>query len=408
MTVEYRRSDLIYDWNAVAHKRATDRRPEFDDETLRDGLQGPSVRNPSLDQKLEILHLVEDLGIDGADIGLPGAGPIAYDHVLELAKEIQREGMRILPNCAARTVRADIEPIARAMDEAGVQMEAAIFLGCSQIRQVVENWDLDFLLKTTETACRLAVDLGLVAMYVTEDTTRTHPEIVSALYRCAIDNGARRVVVSDTVGHSTPAGAAAIVRHVKQIIEESGEDVKLDWHGHRDRGLDVANSIAAFEAGADRIHGSGIGIGERCGNCPMDTILVNMKLLGYIDNDLRRLGDYARAVSEAVDIPIPRNYPVVGSDAFETATGVHAAAVVKAMRLKDDWLANRVYSSVPADEVGMKQVIRVGPMSGRSNILYWLAERDIEVTDERVDAIFRAAKASDHVMTDEEIRAAIA
>ena len=222
MTVEYRRSDLIYDWNAVAHKTVSGRRPEFDDETLRDGLQGPSVVNPTLDQKLEILHLIEALGIDGADIGLPGAGPVAYEHVLELSKEIQREGMKILPNCAARTVRADIEPIARAMDAAGVQMEAAIFLGCSQIRQVVENWDLDFLLKTTETAVKLAVDLGLVAMYVTEDTTRTHPEIVTQLYRCAIENGARRVVVADTVGHSTPAGAASIIRHVKSIIEESG------------------------------------------------------------------------------------------------------------------------------------------------------------------------------------------
>ena len=407
MTKQYRRSDLIYDWNDVGEKPVVDRRPEFDDETLRDGLQGPSVKNPTLEQKLEILHLMEALGIDGADIGLPGAGPVAYEHVLELSKEIQREGMKILPNCAARTVRADIEPIARAMDEAGVQMEAAIFLGSSQIRQVVENWDLDFLLKTTETAVKLAVDLGLVAMYVTEDTTRTHPEIVTALYKCAIDNGARRVVVADTVGHSTPEGSAALVRHVKKVIEDSGEDVKLDWHGHRDRGLDVANCIAAFHAGADRLHGAGIGIGERCGNCPMDTLLVNMKLLGYIDNDLRRLGEYARAVSRAVDIPIPRNYPVVGQDAFETATGVHAAAVVKAMRLKDDWLANRVYSSVPADEVGEKQRIRVGPMSGRSNILYWLAERDFEVTDERVDRIFRAAKESDHVLSDEEILAAM-
>jgi 2-isopropylmalate synthase len=407
MNAEYKRSDLIFDWNQVDAKPKTDRRPEFDDETLRDGLQSPSVKNPTLEQKLEILHLMEALGIDGVDIGLPGAGPVAYEHVLELAKEIQREGMRILPNCAARTVRADIEPIARAQEAAGVQMEAAIFLGSSQIRQVVENWDLEFLLKTTENAVRLAADLGLIPMYVTEDTTRTHPDIVSALYKCAIENGARRLVVADTVGHSTPEGSAALVRHVRGIIEESGEDVKLDWHGHRDRGLDVANCIAAFEAGADRLHGAGIGIGERCGNCPMDTLLVNMKLLGYIDNDLRRLGEYARTVSAAVDVPIPRNYPVVGQDAFETATGVHAAAVVKALKMKDDWLANRVYSSVPADQVGEKQVIRVGPMSGRSNILYWLAERNIEVTDERVERIFGAAKESDHVLTDEEIYEAI-
>jgi 2-isopropylmalate synthase len=244
-------------------------------------------------------------------------------------------------------------------------------------------------------------------MYVTEDTTRAQPEVVTKLYRCAIENGAGRVVIADTVGHATPDGARAIVHHVRALIEESGEDVKIDWHGHRDRGLDIANAIAAFEAGADRLHAAAIGIGERCGNCPMDTLLVNMKLLGYIDNDLHALADYARVVSEAVGVPIPKNYPVVGSDAFETATGVHAAAVVKALRLNDPWLANRVYSSVPADEVGETQRIRVGPMSGRSNIIYWLGARDIEATDERVDTIFRVAKESDHVLEDQEILTAI-
>ncbi len=407
MVEGFRREDLIYDWNEVEGREAPGHRPEFDDETLRDGLQSPSVTNPTLEQKIEILHLMNELGIDSVNLGLPGAGPVAHDHVLRLAREIVASGLAITANCAARTVKADIEPIADIQNEAGMPIEAAVFLGSSQIRQVVENWDLDFLLRTTETAVKFAKDLGLPVMYVTEDTTRTHPDIVTRLYRCAIENGASRIVIADTVGHAVPAGARAIVRHVKRVVEETGAAVQIDWHGHRDRGLDVANAIAAYEAGAHRLHATAIGIGERCGNCPMDTLLVNMKLLGYIDNDLTKLLEYARTVSRAVGIPVPRNYPVVGSDAFETATGVHAAAVVKALRLDDRWLANRVYSAVPADEVGREQAIRVGPMSGRSNVIFWLTSRKIEFTDEDVDRIFRAAKQADHVLSDEEILAAM-
>ena len=401
------RDDLIYDWNRIDMRSAPPHRPEFDDETLRDGLQSPSVKNPTLTQKIKIIELIQRLGIDSVNLGLPGAGPVALEHVIALAKEIVRGGNRITANCAARTVKADIEPIAEAQEQSGLRIETAVFLGSSQIRQVVENWDLDFLLKTTETAVRYARDLDLDVMYVTEDTTRTHPDVVAKLYRCAVENGARRIVIADTVGHATPNGARAIVRHVKKVIEETGEDVQIDWHGHRDRGMDIANAVAAYEAGAHRIHATAFGIGERCGNCPMDTLLVNLKLLGYIDNDLTSLGEYCRAVSEATGVPIPRNYPVVGQDAFETATGVHAAAVVKALRMNDSWLANRIYSSVPADEVGASQVIRIGPMSGRSNVLFWLATHNIEAEDEVVDRIFRAAKRSDHVLRDEEVLAIV-
>ena len=401
------RDDLIYDWNRIDMRSAPPHRPEFDDETLRDGLQSPSVKNPTLTQKIKIIELIQRLGIDSVNLGLPGAGPVALEHVIALAKEIVRGGNRITANCAARTVKADIEPIAEAQEQSGLRIETAVFLGSSQIRQVVENWDLDFLLKTTETAVRYARDLDLDVMYVTEDTTRTHPDVVAKLYRCAVENGARRIVIADTVGHATPNGARAIVRHVKKVIEETGEDVQIDWHGHRDRGMDIANAVAAYEAGAHRIHATAFGIGERCGNCPMDTLLVNLKLLGYIDNDLTSLGEYCRAVSEATGVPIPRNYPVVGQDAFETATGVHAAAVVKALRMNDSWLANRIYSSVPADEVGESQVIRIGPMSGRSNVLFWLSTHNIEAEDEVVDRIFRAAKRSDHVLRDEEVLAIV-
>ena len=404
---EPRREDLIYDWNLVDAPPKPKHRATFDDESLRDGLQSPSVHTPTIAQKIEILHRCVDLQLDSVNLGLPGAGARAVRDVTALANEIVQGKLKVDPNCAARTLEADIRPIADIQQATGLSLESAVFLGSSQIRLLVEDWDVKKLLKLTIDAVTFAKKHDLRVMYVTEDTTRTHPEIVDQLYRAAIEHGASRVVVCDTVGHSTPAGVTSLVRFVKKIIEKTNPSVKLDWHGHRDRGLDVINAITAYEAGADRLHGAAIGIGERAGNCPMDTLLVNMKLLGYIDNDLTGLMRYVESVSKYTQVPIPTNYPVVGSDAFETATGVHAAAVAKALARGDTWLANRVYSGVPADEFGLSQRIRVGPMSGKSNCVFWLTSHGYEASEERVDRIFKAAKVADHVLTDPEVEAAL-
>jgi len=404
---EPRREDLIYDWNTLDAPARPTHRATFDDESLRDGLQSPSVRTPSVAQKIEILHRIADLQIDSVNLGLPGAGAHAVRDVEALANEIVKSGMKIDPNCAARTIEADIRPIAEIQQRTGLSLESAVFLGSSQIRLLVEEWDIQKLLKLTIDAVEFAKRNELRVMYVTEDTTRTHPDIVDQLYRAAIEHGATRVVVCDTVGHATPHGVRKLISRVKDLIRKTNPDVKLDWHGHRDRGLDVINAITAYEAGADRLHGAGIGIGERAGNCTMDTLLVNMKLLGYIDNDLRGLMEYVRAVSKYTEVPIPTNYPVVGSDAFETATGVHAAAVAKALARGDTWLANRVYSGVPADEFGLEQRITVGPMSGKSNCVFWLQSHGMEATEARVDQVFQLAKKSNHVLSDDEIRAVL-
>ncbi len=402
-----RREDLIYDWNLVDAPPKPTHRASFDDETLRDGLQSPSVHNPTIEQKVEVLHRIVDLGLDSVNLGLPGAGAHAVRDVTALANEIVKQKLPVDPNCAARTLEADIRPIAEIQQRTGLSLESAVFLGSSQIRLLVEDWDIRKLLKLTIDAVEFAKKQNLRVMYVTEDTTRTHPEIVDQLYRAAIEHGASRVVVCDTVGHATPHGVRKLIGHVKGIIRDTNPKVQLDWHGHRDRGLDVVNAVTAYEAGADRLHGAGIGIGERAGNCPMDTLLVNMKLLGYIDNDLTGLMRYVDVVSKYTKVPIPTNYPVVGSDAFETATGVHAAAVAKALARGDSWLANRVYSGVPADQFGLSQRIRVGPMSGKSNCVFWLQSHGYEATEERVERVFKAAKVADHVLSDREVEAAL-
>lgn len=401
-----RGEDLIYDWNTVEPLPALPETIEFDDETLRDGLQSPSVTDPPIEKKLEILHLMERLGIQSMNAGLPGAGPRAVADVTRIVEEIRDQKMKMYPNCAARTHEADILPIADISQKTGVEIEAATFIGSSPIRQYAEDWTVERMLEHTINASKLCQKYQLPQMYVTEDTTRAHPDTLRQLYLAAIEHGARRIVVCDTVGHATPAGVRNLIRFIKGLVEESGESVKIDWHGHRDRGLDIMNSIAALEAGATRIHGSALGIGERCGNTAMDLLLVNLKLMRAIDNDLTQLPAYVKLVSDACEVPIPKNYPVFGSDAFETATGVHAAAVIKAFRKNDPWLANRVYSGVPADEFGLEQVISIGPMSGRSNVIFWLERHGLPAQDTTVDRIFEAAKKSHRTLTDDEILAA--
>ena len=399
---------LIYDWNRVNEPALRDgRRPLLNDETLRDGLQSPSVTDPPIDKKIEILHLMAAVGIDSLNLGLPGAGPRARADVLALAREIVASKLPIRCNCAARTIESDIRPIAEIVEATGLEIEAATFLGSSPIRQYAENWTLDFLLRTTDRAVSLARGLGLPVMYVTEDTTRARPEAIRKLYTTAIECGARAVVVCDTVGHVTPQGVRALVRFVcDEVVKPAGERIRIDWHGHSDRGLAVANSLAAFEAGADQVHGAALGIGERVGNTPLDQVLVNLKLAGapgYADRDLTRLKDYVRAVSEAVGVPIPPNYPVFGSDAFRNGTGVHAAAVIKAYRKNDLELANRVYSGVPSHWFGLEQRIEIGPMSGKSNITFWLESRGLKASDERVERIFNRAKQADRLLAEQEI-----
>ncbi|MFQ5511940.1 MAG: LeuA family protein [Candidatus Krumholzibacteriia bacterium] len=395
---------LIYDWNEVEAEASAVAKVEFDDETLRDGLQSPSATDPPIGEKIELLHLMVELGIDAADIGLPGAGPRAQADVAALAKEIANEKLPITANCAARTVVADIDPIVAASQAAGVPIGASLFIGSSPIREYVENWTLDQMLEKTETAVSYAVKQGLPVMFVTEDTTRANPESLRRLYSTAISCGARRICVADTVGHATIHGTKMLIRFIKGVVDDSGEAVKIDWHGHNDRGLSVANSIAAILAGANRVHGTGLGVGERCGNAPMELLLTNLRLLGYIDNDLSRLSDYCELVSRACKVTLPFNQPVVGPDAFLTCTGVHAAAVVKAMKKGHDWLANRVYSSVPADWVGRQQGIEIGPMSGASNVIHWLSTRGYDPQPPLVEAILTTAKTRDRRLTGDEIQ----
>jgi 2-isopropylmalate synthase len=404
------REDLIYDWNTTAGPFDYGSvAVELDDETLRDGLQNPSVKDPPIEKKIELLNIMVELGIHAADIGLPGAGPRAYEAVLALAREIAAHDLPISANCAARTVRADIEPIARVAAATGLRLEVGAFIGSSPIRQYAEDWDIERIVDISRDAVEFACDEGLDVMYVTEDTTRSRPADLALLFHAAIEAGAGRLCLADTVGHATPHGVRNLVRFARDQVAATGRDVKIDWHGHRDRGLGLANALAAVAAGVDRIHGTALGIGERVGNVEMDLILVNFRLLGMHDGDLTRLPEYCRLTADMCGLEVPHNYPVVGADAFRTGTGVHAAAIIKAMRKGDRWLEDCVYSGVPASIVGMEQQIEISPVSGLSNVRFWLERNGYDADDDALcQAVFDFAKRCDHTLAPEEVEAEIA
>lgn len=402
--------ELIYDWNEVGRRHPPFGAVEFFDETLRDGLQNPSVKDPSIEEKLELLHLMESLGIHAADIGLPGSSKRAFDDVLRMCKEIVATGMKLRPACAGRTVAADILPMVEISQQAGVPVEVYTFIGSSPIRLFAESWDVATLLKHSADAIDVAVKNNLPVAYVTEDTIRSRPEVLAALFKNAIDHGASRLVLCDTVGHATPDGTRNLIRFTQNLLKAYGaHHVKLDFHNHNDRGLGLVNALTAVEEGIDRVHGTALGIGERVGNTAMELILLNLKLAGALEGqDMTNLIRYCELTSKAVGMPVPVNYPLVGADAFRTSTGVHAAAIIKAQNKGDTELADRIYSGVPAGMFGRGQSIEIGPMSGASNVVYWLKGHQVEPDAALVQAILLKAKEGGRVLTPDEVLAAVA
>lgn len=401
---DFDQDQIIYDWNTVNQVAPlTTQNILFLDETLRDGLQSPSVVDPLTTDKIMLIHTMNDLGIQHADVGLPGAGPRAYRDVEAICREIADAKLDIKPCCAARTLDQDVQPIVEISQKTGVEIEVLAFIGTSPIRKFVEEWETHRMFRLVRESIRFAKDNGLPVTFVTEDTTRAKPDTLYPLYHVAIEGGATRICLCDTVGHATPDGLRNLINFSQNIIAGMGKNIGLDWHGHNDRGLGLVNTIHAIEAGVTRVHGTALGIGERCGNAPMDQILVNLKLLGAIENDLSKVLLYCKQAALATHWQIPKNYPVVGPDAFRTSTGVHAAAILKSRRAGADWLADRIYSGIPAGMFGLKQLVEVGHMSGESNVICWLEEHGYEPSAALAREVLQVAKQGDRVLDDLEL-----
>lgn len=398
--------ELIFDWNTTRERRPSAPSVAVLDDTLRDGLQNASVRKPSLDERKDLLRRLARLGVEAVNLGLPAASTVAFEETLWLCQTLAEERSTLRVACAGRTLVTDMQPIVELRDRTGLPIEAHCFVGSSPIRLLTEAWTAGDLEKRSAEALDTVVRAGLEATFVTEDTTRTPPETLERLWANALDHGASRLCLCDTVGHATPDGARRLLDFARSVLERAGARAQLDWHGHNDRGLALAVALAAAEAGADRIHATALGIGERVGNTPLELLLLNLRLAGRWSHSFEELGEYCRAVAHAVGWTIPKNYPLLGDNAFRTATGVHAAAILKA-ETRGRELSDQVYSSVPAAWVGRTQEICIGHMSGAANVRAWLARHDHPQTPALIDHILQQARRREQVLTDQEVEALV-
>ena len=396
--------ELVYDWNDGGWSA---RAVELNDESLRDGLQSPSVVDPAIEVKCQLVDAMSDAGIEALNIGFPASSERALSDAVALGRHVARAGSRMSCNAAARTKVEDIAAVARVSQACGIRIEVGAFVGASPLRQRAEGRTLDELWIRAEEAIAFARRENLPVMLVMEDTTRSPPDLVRSLYLRAIRSGATRLCLADTVGHATPGGVRRLVEFVrKEVI--GGADIKLDWHGHRDRGLGVANALAAIEAGVDRVHATALGIGERVGNTELDLLVVNLHELGARRVDLRRLRAYVELAACAFGVPIPSGYPVFGADAFRTGSGVHAAAMEKALD-KGRGVRDKLYSSVSAGELGLEQRVEVSYLSGRANVRAWLEAHGFDDTDEELcAALLDHAKKSRGLLAEDELREVVA
>ena len=394
------RDSLIYDWNAAERTSAHPRGVSLLDDTLRDGLQSTVVRQPSLEERVELLGAMARAGVRSVNLGLPVVSREAFAAIVELSAEARKRDLRVV--VAGRTLESDMRAILELAECTGSAPEGHAFVGSSAIRVEVEGWSHALVRERTTQAIGMLVRAGLEAAFVTEDTTRSHPDTLRELFRAALDAGATRLCLCDTVGHATPDGVRRLIAFTQGVIAEHGSKVALDWHGHADRGLSLANALAAIDAGVDRVHGTALGLGERAGNTPLELLVLNLSLLGRWSEDLVPMVDYCRSAARLLGVPVPATHPLLGPAAFRTATGVHAAAIQKAVQ-KAGWLSDHVYGAVPSASVGRVQEVCVGPLSGRANVEAWLTAHGVAATEERVRRILERARAADHVLSDEEL-----
>ncbi len=309
----------MYDWNtAEVPKWRGAHAVKVVDETLRDGLQNATVVDPPLDVKLELLRLMQKIGVDVVSVGLPAASKRATDEAASMVQAIVDEGLSLQPTAAARTVVSDVMAVVEVAQRTGASVEVYSFIGSSPIRHYTESWDINFLLKHIADAVAAARKEGIPFTLVTEDTTRARPEMLEKLFKTALDGGAARLCLCDTVGHATPDGVARLVRFVKNLLRATGHaDVGLDWHAHNDRGLALQTALWASEVGVERIHGTALGIGERVGNVPLELLVRNLGLLGSKpEATSEALSEYCQLAVSALQIGgMPDTHPLYGKAA---------------------------------------------------------------------------------------------
>lgn len=391
-----------YDWNTPS----TRRRPvDVGDSTFSDAPQSPSANEPSLAAKRRLLSLMSELGLRSAALGYPGSGPRQFAETLELARELTRTQLPIDASCSARASVKDVGVALDVRERSGLDLELAIALPVSPVRLDAEGISMDRLQESAETSISYARRAGARVVAVLEDAARTPPELLAVLIQHVLSLGATAVRVADTVGHATPDGTRALLRFAAdQVRVRHGRPIRLEWHGQQDRGLALANALAAVDTGVDRLYASALGLGERCGTVPLEVLLTNLRITGGWPHTLGALQEYAESAAAAFGVAIAHAHPVIGADAFRSGTGAHATALVKALRAGDRSMADDVASAVPAGLVGAEHRVDVSPVSGLSNVRWWLAQHGYDPGDlVLMRELLLAVKQTQRVATDDEL-----
>jgi 2-isopropylmalate synthase len=356
--------------------------------------------------KRRLLVLMSELGLRSAALGYPGSGPRQFADALALAREVMRAQMPIDASCSARASVKDVATVLDVIERSGLDVEVAVSLSVSPIMLGAEGITIDRVQEAADASISFAVRAGARVVAVIEDASRTPPEMLAVLIRHVLSLGATAIQVSDSVGQSTPEGTRALLRFVsEQVKVRSGRTVRVDWHGQQDRGLALANALAATEAGADRVLASALGLGERCGTVPLELLLTNLRLIGRWPHTLNALQEYCESAAAAFGVAIAPAHAVIGADAFRIGSGAHATAMVKALRSGDRSLADVVCSAVPASLVGAEPRVDVSPVSGLSNVRWWLAQHGYDPGDlVLMRELLLAVKHTQRVASDDELR----
>ncbi|MCC7051686.1 MAG: hypothetical protein IT355_00375 [Gemmatimonadaceae bacterium] len=402
MTVPGDSPSSLYDWNTPSLRRSV---IDVADSTLSDGPQSPSVVDPGQREKRRLLSLMADLGLRTASLGTPGSGPRQYADTLDLARELMRAQWPIDASCGARATVKDVATGLDVRERSGLDLEIAIGLPVSPIRLEAEGINVERLHEVAETSIGFAVCAGARAVAVLEDASRTPPELLAVIIRHALSLGVSAIRICDSVGHATPEGTRTLVRFaMDQVRSRGGRQVRVEWHGQDDRGLALANALAAVDAGVHRVLASALGLGERCGTVSMEQLLVNLRLAGRWPHTLGSLAEYCDSAAVSFGMAIPASSPVVGRDAFRTGAGARATALVKALRAGDRALADNVVSGVPASLIGAENRIDVSPVSGLSNVRWWLSQHGYDAGDlVLMRELLLAVKQTQRAATDEEL-----
>jgi 2-isopropylmalate synthase len=354
------------------------------DETLRDGLQGYLNRQPSIEEKIQFLEMMHSLGITDLALGFPAGNP---GDMPDLARHIIQRKFQFNPYALARIVESDIDAIDEIAQETGLSIAVMLFVGSSPIRAFVEGWDFKEKGLQVEKMIKYAHSKSLEVIFATEDTTQSQHETIERLYKTALDQGVKRLLIADTVGAAEPNDVRVIINYFKNEIMNGFSGIELDWHGHNDLGLAVANSLQAIQSGVKRVHGTVRGIGERAGNAALEQLIYNMYKHGNNRYNLQELRTYDRLVSDSTsEGDLSPRQPIVGDKIFTTRSGIHTSAILAALELGGPELADLIYSSVSAGALGREQEFELNEYSGSAGVKHELAKLpDIAIPEELME-----------------------